>query len=309
MLLDAPASWPLLRFLAGVVTAVVFVYTSGWCLARLATLKEASLGGVIYVGPGLGIALSGLAVQAMSLAGWTSKTGWLLFSVLAAVLTAMLWRTIQGPADHGSPAVARTGECYDAARCGPVELTLFTLAYGLAGFGYIITATFLPVIARETIAGSPWLDMFWPILGLGVATGALLASRMDFVRDFRLALAGIYLVQALGVVASLISPSVAGFAIGSFLVGVPLTSITFFAMREARRLREHNAASFMGLLTAVYGIGQILGPPVAAGFLKHSASHALGFALALGTAALTLVLGTVLYLVLYRLFPLRRCHA
>jgi hypothetical protein len=36
---------------------------------------------------------------------------------------------------------------------------LLTLAYGLAGIGYIITATFLPVIAHQALAGSHWLDL------------------------------------------------------------------------------------------------------------------------------------------------------
>ena len=30
------SAWPLLRFLAGVTSGVVFVYTSGWCLSQLA---------------------------------------------------------------------------------------------------------------------------------------------------------------------------------------------------------------------------------------------------------------------------------
>ena len=46
---------------------------------------------------------------------------------------------------------------------GTAEIRTFTLASGLAGFGYIITATFLPVITRERLRGSLWLDLFWPI--------------------------------------------------------------------------------------------------------------------------------------------------
>ncbi len=38
MALPWPAAWPVLRFAAGVASAVVFVYSSGWCLATLARL-------------------------------------------------------------------------------------------------------------------------------------------------------------------------------------------------------------------------------------------------------------------------------
>jgi hypothetical protein len=45
-------------------------------------------------------------------------------------------------------------------------------------------------------------------------------------------------------------PSLAGFALGSLLLGLPFTAITLFAMQEARRLMPHNASAFIGLLTA-----------------------------------------------------------
>src|SRR5690606_16700605 len=83
MIVPRVESWILLRFLAGVASAVVFVFTSGWCLTRLASLGSPRLGGVIYAGPGLGIAVSGLAVSAMVGLGWSAAAGWLVFGLLA----------------------------------------------------------------------------------------------------------------------------------------------------------------------------------------------------------------------------------
>ena len=78
-------------------------------------------------------------------------------------------------------------------------MTLLALAYGLAGLGYIISATFLPVIARQSIPGSPWLDLFWPIFGLGVMVGAPVASRIRSQLDMRLRLVLCYLIQGSGI--------------------------------------------------------------------------------------------------------------
>src|SRR6478672_642662 len=50
-----PAAWTLLRFAAGVASAVVFLYTSGFCLEQLARRGVPAMGALIYVGPGLGI--------------------------------------------------------------------------------------------------------------------------------------------------------------------------------------------------------------------------------------------------------------
>ena len=299
-----PAIWPLLRFAAGVTSAVVFVFTSGWCLSQLARRGVPAMGGIIYVGPGAGIVLSGLFATGMVAWHWTAATGWMLFGVLSFVLAALVWHVLRGGDERLVALAPRAAASAGATpRHGQAEMTLLTLAYGLAGFGYIITATFLPVIARAALPGSAWLDMFWPIFGLGVMLGALLATRLPPGKDFRLLLAGCYFLQALGIAASLWSPSLAGFAIGSLMLGIPFTAITFFAMQEVRRLKPATAASFMGLLTATYGVGQILGPPLVAVLLRHTPNAGAGFTLSLEIAAATLLLGAGLYLWMARAYP------
>lgn len=305
MALPLPALWPTLRFAAGVASALVFVFTSGWCLVQLARRDAPALGGVMYAGPGAGIVASGLAASVIVHWRQTAAVGWLGFAVLGAVLSAWVWAAFAGePPPPASPSARAAAAPTHADRPG-AEPWLLALAYGLAGFGYIISATFLPVIARETISGSPWLDLFWPIFGGGVVLGALLVTRVRVARDLRLLLAACYAVQAVGIAIGLWSPTVPGFAIGSVLLGLPFTTITFFAMLEVRRLRPASAHSFIGLLTAMYGVGQIAGPLLAAAVLARSASPALGFEHSLQIAAGTLVAGALLYLAIARAYPLR----
>lgn len=304
----APAAWPVLRFAAGVTSAVVFVYTSGWCMARLARLGVPALSGMIYMGPGAGIVLSGLAASAMTAWHWRAAAGWVLFGLLAWVLAALVWRTLRGGDERlhaGAPAAGQAGGGVGAPPQGRAEMAWLALAYGLAGFGYIITATFLPVIARTALPGSAWLDMFWPMFGLGVMAGALLVSRLPHGGDFRLRLIVCYALQAAGVAASLYSPSLAGFVLGSVLLGLPFTAITFFAMHEVRRLRPAQAASFIGLLTAMYGVGQILGPALVALLLRRLPDAAAGFALSLEVAAGALVVGALIYAGMVWTYPVR----
>jgi MFS family permease len=128
---------------------------------------------------------------------------------------------------------------------------------------------------------------------------------MQQVRDLRLMLLACYLIQATGVALSLVTPNLLGFALGSLLVGLPFTAITYFAMQEARRIRPNHIASTIGLLTAIYGMGQIMGPPMAAYLLAHAATPAAGFDLALEIAAGSLVLGAVMFGVLARGYPVK----
>jgi MFS family permease len=289
MALPWPWLWPFWRFAAGVASAVVLIYTSGWCLARLGAIGAPALSGVIFMGPGLGIAVSGLAASGMVAAGWHAPAGWSLFAALAAILTAMAW-----PAFHGTLPPAATPPQSARARSAGV-LPWVTVAYGLAGFGYIVTATFLPVIAREALPGSVWLDLFWPLFGLGVAAGAAMTIRLPPHWDRRTLLLCCYAVQAVGVLMTVWMPSLAGFALGSAFLGLPFTAISLFTMQEVRRLQPHNASAVIGLVTAAYGLGQIAGPPMVAALLTQGREAARGFSMSLEIAAAALVAGGLIF--------------
>ena len=307
---DMPA-WPLLRFLAGVTSGVVFVFTSGWCLSQLARLGFPSMGGFIYMGPGAGIVLSGLFASGMVAWHWTAATGWLIFGLLAFVLTALVWPSLSGSDDRLLPLSPQVQKEADEASAvasvghGSFEMVLLTLVYGIAGFGYIITATFLPVIARAALPGSPWLDLFWPLFGLGVMTGAWLATRIRPGGDLRLLLLGGYLMQALSIGISLWSPSLLGFALGSLLLGLPFTANTFFALQEVRRLRPAAAASFMGLMTATYSVGQVMGPPLVAVLMHGARTPSDTFTLSLQIAMASLLFGAAIFFWMSRVYPVK----
>lgn len=305
MALDWPGAWPALRFAAGVTSAVVFVFTSGWCMSQLAQRGVPAMGGLIYVGPGAGIVVSGLLATGMVALSWSAALAWGLFGVLAFGLLASVWRFLVGPEETlaGRPTPTQMATASQPGRLNGLELPVLTLAYGLAGFGYIVTATFLPVIARTALPGSAWLDLFWPMFGAGIMTGAVLATRIPARLDRRWLLVACYTLQALGVLCSLALPSLLGFAAGSLMLGLPFTAITFFAMQEVRRLRPEAAASLIGLLTAFYGVGQILGPPMVAVLMRHTPTASAGFTWSLEIAAGALALGAGLFAWLARSYP------
>ncbi len=215
--------------------------------------------------------------------------------MLALVLIAVIWRVFddgeRAPVGGvAAVAPAPTGRASRSAADRSDAIWLVAL-YGLAGFGYIITATFLPVIARQALPGSSWPDFFWPLFGLAIIPGALIGARAPTHWDNRLLLAVAYSLQALGVVLSVAWPTIGGFALGSLLLGMPFTAITLFAMRDARRLRGNAAAGLIGYATASYGVGQIVGPLFAAPLAQRTGS----FQLSLLVAAAALALGAVLF--------------
>ncbi|KVN29195.1 MFS transporter [Burkholderia pyrrocinia] len=283
--------WLAVRFIAGVVSAWTFVFVSQWGLRRLAELHAPEWSGVIYAGPGVGIVLTGLIGSA--LAGHRAAPGWLGFAALSAVLSVAIWRTFAVTSTAGGPSPGTAPQAAAvvppaAVRGHRADAAWLVVLYGAPGFGYIITATFLPVIARAALpAGSPWPDLFWPMFGAALIVGALSAARLPAHWDNRLLLALGCATQAVGIAAGIVWPNAAGFALGSMLLGLPFTAITLFAMREARRLHGERAAGLMGYATASYGVGQILGPLVAAPLVARYGS----FTPVLGLAAAALLVG------------------
>ena len=152
-------------------------------------------------------------------------------------------------------------------------------------------------------AGSPWLDLFWPIFGAGVILGALLATRVRVSGDLRLVLAGAYGVQSVAIAIGLALPTAAGFALGSFQLGLPFTAITYFALQEVRRLRPQQVAATTGLVTALWSIGQTAGPPMVAVLLRRTTGVGAAFTLSLVIAASVLIIGAVVFLASSRLWP------
>ncbi|MDM0049333.1 YbfB/YjiJ family MFS transporter [Variovorax sp. J22R115] len=288
--------WGALRTAAGVMSAWTFVFASGWGLRRLAETGAPAMAGVIYTGPGIGIAATGLLGGAVG--RWGSNAGWIGFGLLSLVLIAVVWRIFSdGEAAHVAPQTIRAA-APTAAESAAVrsDARWLVALYGLAGFGYIITATFLPVIARQALPGSPWPDYFWPLFGLAIVPGALIGARAPVHWDNRLLLGVAYALQALGIVLSVAWPTITGFALGSLLLGMPFTAITLFAMRDARRLRGNAAAGLIGYATASYGVGQILGPLFAAPLAQRTGS----FAVPLLVAAGALGIGAALFVGVWR---------
>jgi hypothetical protein len=140
--------WAGLRFVAGVCSAWVFVATSVWCLGALARQRRQDLGSSVYAGVGVGIAVVGLYCLAAAVAGVQSQLIWLHLGLLAAAASVPVLLVVRSLAKEplARPCAASPDRPVPAGTVGLV------VAYGLMGFGYILPATFLPVVARKAVS-------------------------------------------------------------------------------------------------------------------------------------------------------------
>jgi MFS family permease len=71
------------------------------------------------------------------------------------------------------------------------------------------------------------------------------------------------LVEAVGVFASVASTGVASLVLASALLGGTFMGLTALGLIAARDLAPNHAGRWVGILTSAFGVGQIVGPPLA----------------------------------------------
>jgi predicted MFS family arabinose efflux permease len=251
-----------LRFIGGVASAFVIVCASTLVLERLSLSGRRSLSAIQFAGVGFGIMISALAVSAMLAwgAGWRSLwigTGSL--AILAAVAAALL---IQ-PADNVGVSMKP-----EAAGAAPSGIGAMILAYGLFGFGYIITATFLVAIVRQTDEVrvlEPWV---WTLFGLAaipsVTIWSWLGKRIGVLSAFAAACA----LEAVGVATSVEWMTIPGVCLSALLLGGTFMGITVLGFMAGRILSTGNPHRTFARMTASFSVGQMVGPMLA-GFLSE----------------------------------------
>jgi predicted MFS family arabinose efflux permease len=151
------------------------------------------------------------------------------------------------------------------------------LCYGAFGFGYIVPATFLPVMAKQAMPEPMLFGWAWPIFGLAAVVSTLLASWASR----RIGQRGVWIVanclMAIGLLVPPVAPGMAGTMIAALCVGGTFMGITMVGLQEARRLAGPGARALIAAMTSAFAVGQIVGPLIAGYFVKSGSdfSHAL----------------------------------
>ena len=240
-----------LRAVAGLASAFALVFSSAVVLNRLAVAGHGGLSAVHFAGVGTGIAVSAILVATLS--DW--RTMWFASAALAAVAALAVLLIV--PADR--PGAVR--QTHDRTKLSS-GFWFLLVAYGLFGFGYIITATFIVAMVRgsKEIAGlEPYI---WVMFGLSaapsVALWTRLGARIGILRTFAIAA----LVEAMGVAASALFLSPATVILTSLFVGGTFMGLTALGLVAARE-GGGDPRGRIALMTASFSFGQILGPSFA----------------------------------------------
>jgi predicted MFS family arabinose efflux permease len=283
-LVDSLALFLALRFLGGVASAFTLVFASALVLDRLNAAGQPGLSNLHFAGVGAGMAVSALLVFGVEAIGWRAQ--WIAGGVASVLALLAVARLVpdrgEAPAQAAAAAAPRDG-----------GLAALIVAYGLFGFGYVITATFIVAMVRampDTRAIEP---LVWLVVGLAaapsVALWAWLGARIGLAHAFALAC----LVEAAGVAASVLWLALPGMLLGAALLGGTFMGITALGLVAARRLARGDPRRILAVMTAAFGTGQMVGPVFAGVMHDATGSFMLPSLAAAGALVVASLLATL----------------
>lgn len=277
----------LFRFIAGVGGAWALIIVTSWTQLELAAKNAPRLSAAVFSGPGIGITLTGVLAWIMSAQHITSSEAWYVYGGVALIAILLIFRRLP----HELPSVQKRREAVPVGRNLKVLLGVYTLA----GFGYILPATFLSQMAHTVFNSGNQAAFFWPLFGLSAVAGVLLVIMFAAVVNTRISLAFAMIVQGVGVAAPVVAHNAAGLMVSTVLTGLCFLSIMQLSMRLAREVSNGEMAKTVGMLTAGYATGQLTGPLVSSACVALFSS--LEPALLLAAGGLIAGGGVVLFMI------------
>ncbi len=273
--------WGVMRFSGGVASAILFIIISAEVTEALARRGYTHWVGALYGGVGIGIALSGLIVPPLDKVwGWSGT--WIGAGALATVL-AVIGIAIGRRRDLVQPITIDTS----TQKSGLLNLRMLSVAYFFEGLGYIVTATFIVTIIAATPGLAAFAPYSWVAVGLAAVPSTIfwpyVARRIGNKRTLLIA----YAFQGVGIFVSMYADSIIEVLFVAVSFGGTFMGIVAMTLAEGNLRLPNDGRRAAAVLTASFGIGQMLGP-VLAGIL---ADIQQGFFLPLMLAGICVFIG------------------
>lgn len=284
--------WSVMRFLAGLTSAAGLLMGSGLILNWMIRHGHRAELGIHFGGLGLGIAIS--AVVAMLMKNdfnWAEQ--WQIFAVVGAVFAIPAWFWLPSP---NSSQTTQSGEKLIDKPPEKSWMVLLFMAYFCAGFGYVISATFLVAIveSQPSLKGSG--SLVWLVTGLAAAPACVFWDRVARKIGELKALFIAYGINIVGIVIPAFDHSFVAVLLSGFLFGATFIGIVSLILTMVGKFFPTKPAKPMGKLTLSYGTAQIIAPALSGMLAEASGNYNTPLLLAGGFMVLGMVLIYVLML-------------
>ena len=265
--------WYVIRLFAGIASGIGMILGSSFVIQSFSTHKRSLLSTVHYAGIGVGISASAILTWWLLSLDLHFYSIWLVAGLTSLPLLVLLYAirpdgVLQGNALNKKPSIKQTyinfkRSLYEAMVGQAKAVLLLSLSYVLAGFGYITSATFLPVMAVKQLPTQTHAGLLiWLVVGvfamLSNPLWGALAKRIGETKT----LIGLTLLQALGMFVPLWFAGAFGLYINAAILGATFVGIVSMTLNIIKNINPAYSNLLIGLATLAYAVGQFLGPLV-----------------------------------------------
>ncbi|WP_323552370.1 MULTISPECIES: YbfB/YjiJ family MFS transporter [unclassified Pseudomonas] len=227
-------SW---RFLSGVSGGALMVLAAPAVLAHVSPSRRGLVGGVIFMGVGVGIVASGTLVPL--LLQQDLRQTWFGLGIVSLVLTAIAW--CSWPKENVRGAQVLTPQHRSPTPNG--ALNALYVEYALNAAGWVPHMMFLvDFVARGKGQGLQVGAQYWVLFGVGATVGPLLAGvladRIGFSRALRVS----FIIEAICVAIPALDPGTVWLIISSICVGAFVTGTVPLVLGRVHEILAHHPA-------------------------------------------------------------------
>lgn len=282
--------WAISRYVAGLTSAAGMLLGTGLIMNWLIRHNHRSELGIHFAGIGLGIA--GCAGAVMLFTPWLDwREQWFAFTALGCLLLVPALRWLPPPDTTG---LTTTGQKLQDKPPSPLYLRVFMAAYFCAGFGYVVSVTFIVAIVNQLPGLAGQGNLVFLAIGIGAAPACInwdfIARRIGDLNALILAA----VLQIAGILLPVVVPGLWAAMLGALLFGGTFIGMVSLVLSMAGRYYPGMPAKMMGKMTLSYGVAQIIGPAMTGMIGAQFGSYNAG----LYVAAAIMALGAGLLMVL-----------
>ncbi len=284
--------WGIMRFLAGLCSAAGLLIGSGLILNWMLRHHQRAELGLHFSGIGVGIVVSAIvAILMIDRFNWSEQ--WYIFAAVGVVLLIPAWYWLPRP-QEGVGSTTQGGETLEDNPPPKNWLLILFAAYFCAGFGYVVSATFLVTIvdSQPSLQGNGGL--VWLVTGLAATPACIIWDRIARKTGQLKALLLAYAIQIIGIILPALDASLSTIMISGALYGATFIGIVSLMLTMAGRFFPAHPAKPMAKLTLSYGVAQVVAPAVSGIMAEATGNYNGPFFIASGV----MVLGMVLLLIL-----------
>ena len=281
------------RFLSGLSGGTLMVLAAPAVLPHVPAGRHGLVGGVIFTGVGLGIAISGTLVPAVLSIGLMET--WLVLGGLSLLLTIAAcggWPS-HDAAVTAAPAPTAVPSQPSSAPPGRIMTALY-LEYGLNAIGLVPHMVFLvDFIARGLGAGLDTGAWYWVLFGIGAVLGPSIAGYVADRIGFRATLRISFVIQAICVWWVALAPEAVALTISSLIVGAYVPGIVALVLGRVREIRPDDPdgqRAAWGLATTAFAVGQAVAAYVFSFIFESAGTYTPAFELAAAALILALII-------------------